>query len=95
MKIMIIYKATNKLTNESYVGKSIKSLAKRKSDHKYEAFVRQRKSKFYRALREFGWENFDWTVIGHTNTYKNLKLLERKFIIELNTIDEGYNSQIR
>lgn len=92
---MIIYKATNKLTNEAYIGKTIKSLAKRKSDHKYEAFHRRRQSKFYRALREFGWENFNWEIVGHSNTYKNLKILEREFIVKFNTIDEGYNTQIR
>ena len=47
---MIIYKATNILTGEKYIGKTTKPLWKRKSDHKYEAFVRKRNSKFYQAL---------------------------------------------
>lgn len=92
---MIIYKATNKITSEVYIGKSIKTLAKRKSDHKYEAFVRKRNSKFYTALRKFGWENFNWEVVCTAHTYKNLKILERRYIIAFNAIDNGYNSQIR
>ena len=92
---MIIYKATNILTGEKYIGKTTKSLCKRKSDHKYEAFVRKRNSKFYKALREYGWDNFLWEILGHSNTYRNLKILEREFIISENAIEHGYNSQIR
>lgn len=92
---MIIYRATNKITNEKYIGKSIKPLWKRKSDHKYEAFTRLRNSKFYKALREYDWNNFLWEVIAETNTYKNLKILERKYIIANDSIEHGYNMQIR
>lgn len=92
---MIIYRATNLITKEVYIGKTIKPLWKRKSDHKYEAFKRLRHSKFYCALREYGWDNFFWEVIAHSNTYTNLAKLERKLIIEHNAIDHGYNTQIR
>lgn len=92
---MIIYCAKNKINNKVYIGKTIKPLCKRMSDHKYEAFKRHRQSKFYNALREFGWENFSWSILGKTNTLTNLKKLERKLIISFNAIEEGYNSQIR
>lgn len=92
---MIIYRALNRLTGEKYIGKTIKPLWKRRSDHKYEAFTRKRNSKFYVALREYGWENFEWEILAHSNTYKNLKILERKYIIEESAIEHGYNTQIR
>lgn len=92
---MIVYKATNIITKEVYIGKTIKSLSKRKSDHKYEAFIRKRHSKFYNALREYEWEVFNWEIVGSSNTHKNLALLERKLIILYNSIEQGYNTQIR
>lgn len=92
---MIIYCAKNVITNEVYIGKTTKPLYKRKSDHKYEAFKRLRHSKFYQALRKYGWDNFVWSVVGRSNTYKNLAKLERKKIIQYNSIESGYNTQIR
>lgn len=92
---MIIYKATNILNNKAYIGKTKKTLSHRISQHKYEAFVRKLHSKFYEAIRLYGWDNFYWEVIDKTNTLKNLKRLELNYIRAFNTIDEGYNTQIR
>lgn len=92
---MIIYKAENIITGEVYIGKTTKSLSKRINDHKYEAFKRKHKNKFHSAIRDFGINCFRFNEIGSSNTHKNLKLLERKMIIKYDSINNGYNTQVR
>lgn len=92
---MIIYKAENLITNEIYIGQTTNTLHNRIIDHEYEAFKRNRKDKFHTALREFGRKNFKWTKIAESNNYTNLAKKEREMIIKYNSIDFGYNTQIR
>lgn len=94
-KQYIIYKATNKITGESYIGQTYNSLHNRIVDHVYEAFKRNLKDKFHSALREFGCRNFEWTVLHITNSIPKLRAKERDFIRQYQTIDYGYNTQIR
>lgn len=91
----IIYKATNTITGEIYIGQSKKSLKHRKFDHEYEAFKRGTKGKFYDALREFGRRVFEWEIIDEHEDYEYLSKLENKYIRKFNTIKDGYNTQIR
>ena len=44
-KKMLIYKATNLITNECYIGQTTNTLHNRRVDHEYEAFKRNRKDK--------------------------------------------------
>jgi hypothetical protein len=90
---MIIYIATRRETGMSYIGKTTKSLAKRKSDHRYEAFKRQHKNAFHTALRTHGMEAFDWKIIAQPTS--NLKKYEQYWIRFYNTVNNGYNTQYR
>ena len=92
---MIIYKATNVLTDECYIGQTTNTLHNRMVDHLYEAFNRLRKDKFHTALREFGANNFRWEQIASSNNYTNLYKKERELIIKYDSINFGYNTQIR
>ena len=72
----IIYKATNLITNEIYIGQTSNTLHNRTVDHVYEAFKRNRKDKFHSALREFGLKNFKfeenmpkYVFVSPRNTY--------------------------
>ena len=92
---MIIYKVTNVITNECYIGQTTNTLHNRIVDHEYEAFKRGRNDKFHTALREFGCKNFVWEQIAKSNNYTNLAKKEREVIIKHNSIEYGYNTQIR
>ena len=92
---MIIYKATNKITQEVYIGQTTNTLHNRIVDHIYEAFKRKRKDKFHAALREFGCKNFEWEEIASSNNHTNLAKKEREYIIKYQSIEYGYNTQIR
>jgi group I intron endonuclease len=54
----LIYKITNKVNGEFYVGKTMKSLSIRLYNHCYDAIKKNSKSHFHRAIRKYGKENF-------------------------------------
>lgn len=91
----IIYKATNLITQEIYIGQTSNTLHNRRVDHEYEAFKRGRKDKFHAAMREFGCRNFKWEEIARSNNFTNLCKLENKLIHAHNSIDYGYNQLCR
>lgn len=92
---MIIYKAENVFTGEIYIGKTTESLKKRISKHIYEAFGRIRNNKFHAALRNYGIKAFEFSILTKAVNKSQLKKLERKYIIHFNSIEYGYNTQIR
>ena len=76
---MEIYKAKNKITEESYIGYATKGLEGnkgRKSGHKGLA---NRGDGFYfqRAIKKYGWNNFRWFLLESNITdFTLLKQLE-------------------
>jgi hypothetical protein len=87
----LIYRARNRRTGQVYVGYTSRTLARRRSSHKYEAFSRtggdqrsgaaRRDRPFYAALRKFGWEAFDWSVLCETHHMQDAKQAEEAFIL--------------
>lgn len=92
---MIIYKATNAQTGECYIGQTTCRLSQRKCEHHYDAFKRLRDDKFHSALREYGREAFIWEVLAQGGNNSMLCRMERNYIILNNSIDKGYNTQVR
>ncbi len=94
MKTGIIYKATSP-SGKVYIGQTIQTLDKRKSGHFYCAFDENRtgyNTKFYRAIRKYGKENFIWVIVYSNIPYTKLAKLEIKAITEYNSYKFGYNS---
>lgn len=87
---MLVYKATNNIDGNGYVGQTTANLANRKSSHKTKALKLDKPSPFYRAIREYGWDNFTWEVVGYCETQEELDKLEVDTIQELG--DKCYNS---
>ncbi len=96
-----VYAFINKINQKIYIGKTILTPAERWSEHKYMAFKKKQKNKFYFALRKYGWDNFDKIVIYQTEEFGNAKepddiIIEKeKFYINLfrtDSVDFGYNS---
>lgn len=88
----IIYKVTNLITQEVYIGQTTNTLHNRKTDHIYEAFNRKRTDKFHSALREFGLNNFIWEEVEKSNNFTNLAKKERELILKYDSINGGYNT---
>ena len=90
MKIYSIYEVTNKLNNKKYIGFAT-NFIQRKSQHKTD--YPKKDFIFYRAIRKYGWENFEWKIIYQSLEKEHtLKTMEPHFINELKTMSpSGYN----
>lgn len=92
---MIVYCATNKINGFKYIGITTKFLDERKRQHFYQAFSEKKKNYFYRALRKYGWENFEWSIIHQASTLEELLERENFFIKEFKTFkSNGYNETV-
>ncbi len=81
-----IYKFTNKLNRKNYIGQSINI------EGRYKAHKRNNKSNFEKAIKKYGIENFDFTIIMECPK-ENLNYWE-KFYVKYycsNNPDYGYN----
>ena len=70
-----IYKWTNKLNDKVYIGKSV-NLAKRLREYRYE-INKGNNRPIIRALRKYGFENFDFEIIEDCDTLTDAELLIR------------------
>jgi len=91
----LIYRITNTENNKSYIGKTVKGIRSRWSDHKSEA----RKCKgyhnhFHNAIRKYdeGVWSLDVLYVSFTKDDKHLYDVETQLITEYNTYKAGYNS---
>lgn len=84
---MIIYKLTNKLNKQIYVGLTKKALSKRIAAH-----IGNPNSYLGKALRKYGLDSFEVRVIDYADTYEVLQEKERYWIAKLNCKHpNGYN----
>jgi group I intron endonuclease len=87
----IIYKVTNKETEEVYIGITTKSIDDRKKDH----LKKSKKGKSYafqNAIATYGADAFKWEQIDTAITTNELAKKEKEYILEYNSKEEGYNS---
>ena len=89
MNLYSIYKVTNKINQKVYIGFS-KDWKVRKRRHK--SIYKTHQSKFYTALKTYGWDNFEWEEI-YTSTDKDhcYLTMEQYFINQYDSINNGYN----
>lgn len=99
MKVYTIYVATNTVNLKRYVGFD-SAWPKRKQSHKDEAHnpsSHTYSTKFHRAIRKYGWDNFTWEPIYQSlDGHHTLNTMERYFIEQYNTYtgvqnNWGYN----
>jgi group I intron endonuclease len=90
---MIIYLARCRVNGKGYVRKTITTLAYRWRGHV--ASVGQGcQTVFARAIRKYGSEAFDLSVLQECQKADELDAAERYWIRELNTYENGYNSTL-
>lgn len=91
---MLIYKATNKINNKSYIGLTTRTLEDRKEEHKKEAFFGDEKV-FHKAIRKYGFDSFDFSILeDNILDREELKQKEIFYIKHFNThylTGFGYN----
>jgi group I intron endonuclease len=90
--IYTIYKSVNKKTGKVYIGFD-SNWPNRMVVHKSSS--KNGVSKFYRAIRKYGWNEFDWSIV-YQSLDKNhtLNVMENYFINEHDSYNNGYNSTL-
>lgn len=90
-----IYKFTNRINNKVYIGQSI-NLVARYNSHKrnyINSNLNSYNSLFYRALRKYGFDNFDYEILiaSEKLTMDELNSLEQAYIKQYDAYLNGYN----
>ena len=89
---IIIYKITNKINGKIYIGQTIQKLNRRVSDHVAKSKKCGKKTVFASAIKKYGIENFDITVIDKAETRAELNEKEILHIANFNSLyPNGYN----
>jgi group I intron endonuclease len=89
---MLIYKVTNNINGKIYIGKTTRTLEKRKSGHLSNA--KYNESYFHKALNKYGFDNFTWeTIYNKITSEEDLNELEEFLISEYSVFnkDNLYN----
>lgn len=88
---MVIYKAENLINHKVYIGKTANALERRKWQH-FNAARKGIKTIFYSALRKYGEDNFQFSVLDSCESLDDLNEREKYFIKALNCeAPKGYN----
>ena len=83
-----IYCHKNKINNKLYIGYAKNPLARWHLDGSgYE-----KQEKFYRAIKKYGWNNFEHIILIDNLSIEQAKILERYLIKKYNSKNEGYNA---
>lgn len=86
----IVYKASNIVTNEVYIGATTRSVEERQTDHIQKA-NNGLGSYFQQAIGTYGPEAFSWEQIDTAQNLNELAQKESYYILEYNSKDKGYN----
>ena len=85
-----VYKITCKVNNKIYIGQTIESLTQRFNRHMgYQKD--EHDTKFYRAIRKYGKDNFDYVVLEDNIERSMLNDREIYWIKYYDTFKNGYN----
>ena len=86
-----VYLARNRVNGKQYVGKTSKTLSRRRKHH--ECLARGKSSHYFHcALRKYGYENFEWLTLATSEDSNELHSLEQEYISLFNTLaPNGYN----
>lgn len=84
--IWTVYLHTNKINGKYYVGITSKSVNERwQNGHGYCGQI------FYRAIKKYGWNNFEHEIIAEHLTKDEASEMEKALISKLNSTKNGYN----
>jgi group I intron endonuclease len=82
-KNRVIYCAINKTNGKSYVGLDT-YWPNRKSNHKTVALKTNKGYVFHEAIRKYGWDNFEWSILQEVHDEENIFEIEKEWIKKLN-----------
>jgi len=89
MIIYSIYKITNTITGQCYIGCTKMYPPRRFDNHRHKALNTTRNNLLYQAIRKYGWKQFKKEIIFQSNS--PLDDMEEHFILENDSFNNGYN----
>lgn len=90
MNVYTIYTFTNRVTGKKYVGYTGIGIGRLYS-HKHSIKL-GKKTKFYDAVRSYGWDNFNFEIIYQSkDEYHTKYVMEEYFIRDFDSVENGYN----
>lgn len=92
-KKFIVYKVTSP-SKKIYIGITCEDLIQRKSKHLYTSKRINKTHKFSNAIKKYGIDGLEWTILHSELTQKEAIELEKKLIVYYNSYKEGYNSTL-
>jgi group I intron endonuclease len=91
MNIYSIYKTLNKINGKIYIGFD-SNWPRRKLEHKSHSKDNCETQILHKAIKKYGWDNFEWEVIYQSKDYEHcLNVMENYFIKEYKSFGDGYN----
>lgn len=87
----LVYKVTNQETGKAYIGVTTRSIEERKADHIQKA-TKGTRGYFQEAIATYGVDAFNWTQIDTATSSNELAEKEKKYILQYNSKENGYNS---
>ena len=92
MKISAVYKITNAITGDFYIGSS-KDVKHRWANHKCPSvWNKQPNNQLYKDMQKYGIDNFSFQILTEVEA-DSLKELEQQFIEMLNPTYNNYNAK--
>ena len=85
-----IYKAENVENGWVYIGSTTSTVEERQMDHVQKA-TKGTGHQFQEAIGTYGPDSFIWEQIDTASTMNELAKKEKEYIIEYNSLEEGYN----
>lgn len=89
-----IYKATCLVNGKHYIGLSGQRIGYRITQHRHQAIEGNCQVHFHRAIRKYGWENFNFEIVAFAISSEAAKLIEADLIQDYDSFNEGYNSTL-
>lgn len=89
---MVIYKVKNKINSKTYIGQTIQGLGKRIGQHLKESKNDKHNKPFLNAIKKYGIENFEWSIIDKALNFEELDEKEIYWIKIYDSLTpNGYN----
>lgn len=76
----IIYRVTNIINGKVYIGQTVEGLIRRRWSHESKAILSKSPTYFWRAVKKYGKENFEWKILEYCNSKEELDLAEEWYI---------------
>lgn len=89
----IVYMAKDRFNNKIYIGATRKSLTERSKMH-FASAKADSGASFHTAIRLYGNDNFDWSILAFCENDADLRRTEEDFIRKTNACAFGYNIKI-